>query len=200
MDTLSDNGLNERIAERARSLRAQLGLSLEALASRSGVSRSMLSLIERAECSPTAVVLDRLAAGLGVTLSSLLSEAPLEAHAAPQPLARLADQALWRDPGSGYVRRSVSPGGYPSPIQIVEVEFPAGARVAYETGPRDRLVHQQIWMREGTIEFTVGKQSYRLHAGDCLALELNQPTVFHNPTRKRARYAVVLVAEPVPRR
>jgi len=200
MDIATENLINERIAAKTRALRAKLGLSLDALAARSGVSRSMLSLIERAECSPTAVVLDRLAAGLGVTLSSLLTDAPVEVPTAPQPLARLADQPLWQDPGSGYVRRSVSPAGYPSPIQIVEVEFPAGTRVAYETGPRDRLVHQQIWMREGTIEFTVGKQSYRLNAGDCLALELDQPTVFHNPTRKAARYAVVLVAEPAPRR
>src|SRR5262249_15335592 len=64
-------GLNERIAERVRALRAAGRLSLDALARRSGVSRSMISLIERGETSPTAVVLDKLAAGLGVLLPSL---------------------------------------------------------------------------------------------------------------------------------
>ena len=54
MDTPPD--VNERIAERVRELRAKTGLSLDALASRSGVSRSMISLVERAESSPTAVV------------------------------------------------------------------------------------------------------------------------------------------------
>lgn len=198
MDKLNNNPINQRIAARVHALRSELGLSLDALAAGCGVSRSALSLIERAESSPTAVVLDKLAAGLGVTLSSLFSEGPDETNA--QPLARYAEQPLWQDPGSGYVRRSVSPGGHPSPIQIVEVSFPAGARVAYENGPRDRVVHQQVWLLEGEIEFTVGDRTYRLKAGDCLAMTLDQPTIFHNPTRKTARYTVVVVAEPIARR
>ena len=52
--------LNQRIADRVRELRAAQGLSLEALAAKSGVSRSMISLIERGESSPTAVVLEKL--------------------------------------------------------------------------------------------------------------------------------------------
>ena len=60
----SATDLNARIAERVRELRAQRGLSLDALARKSGVSRSMISLIERGESSPTAVVLEKLAAGI----------------------------------------------------------------------------------------------------------------------------------------
>src|SRR5262249_58931494 len=60
--------VNRRIADRVRELRAAHGLSLDALAGRSGVSRSMISLIERGESSPTAVVLEKLAAGLGVKI------------------------------------------------------------------------------------------------------------------------------------
>ena len=174
--------------ERVRLLRSELGLSLDALAARSGVSRSALSLIERAESSATAVVLDRLAAGLGVTLVSLFGAA--DDAAAAEPLSRRADQPVWRDPGSGYLRRSVSPGGFASPIEIVEVSFPAGARVAFENGPRDHVVHQQVWVLEGTLELTVGGVSHRLEAGDCLALRLDEPTAYRNPTRKAARYAV----------
>ena len=53
---------------------------------------------------------------------------------------------------------------------------------------------------EGTIDFTVGGASHRLHAGDCLASRLDGPTMFHNPTAEDARYAVVTVAEPPSRR
>src|SRR5438552_8624874 len=106
-ETASD--LNQRIAERVRELRAAHGLSLDALAGRSGVSRSMISLVERGESSPTAVVLDKLATGLGVTLASLF-DAP--AGPAPGgPVARRGDQPVWQDPASGYVRRNVSPPG-----------------------------------------------------------------------------------------
>jgi transcriptional regulator with XRE-family HTH domain len=183
--------LNQRIAERVGGLRASRGLSLDALATKSGVSRSMISLIERGESSPTAVVLERLATGLGVALASLF-DAPQE-HTSP--LARAKEQPPWRDPQSGYVRRNVSPSGAGSPIQIVEVSFPPGARVAYETGPRQPRVHQQIWVQEGSIDVTVGDERHRLQAGDCLALVLDRPLLYHNPTRKPARYAVVLATE-----
>ena len=63
--------LNARIAARVRELRAARGLSLDALATRTGVSRSMISLVERGESSPTAVVLEKLSVGLGVPLASL---------------------------------------------------------------------------------------------------------------------------------
>ena len=63
--------LNEQIAERVRTLRAGQALSLEALADKSGVSRSMISLIERGESSPTAAVLQKLATALNVTLQAL---------------------------------------------------------------------------------------------------------------------------------
>ena len=46
--------INHRIAARVRQIRADSGLALDALAERSGVSRSMISLIERGESSPTA--------------------------------------------------------------------------------------------------------------------------------------------------
>ena len=75
------------------------------------------------------------------------------------------------------------------------MSFPAGARVAYETGPRQPRVHQQIWVQEGSIDITVGDERHRLHTGDCLALVLDRPLLYHNPTRKPARYAVVLATE-----
>ncbi|MCM5680456.1 XRE family transcriptional regulator [Schlegelella sp. S2-27] len=183
--------LDQRIAHRVKALRTSLGLSLEALAARCDVSRSMISLIERGESSATAVVLERLATGLGVPLASLF-DAPAPQ---PEPVARAAAQPWWRDPGSGYRRRNVSPAGLPSPIQIVEVQFPAGARVAYETGAREPRIHQQVWVLEGRIEVTVGDEVQLLDAGDCYAMTLDRPMAYRNPTRRPARYAVVIAAQ-----
>lgn len=197
-DTLPD--LNTRIADRVRELRADRGLSLDALATRSGVSRSMISVIERGESSPTAVVLEKLSAGLGVPLASLFDAPTTEADVPNGPVARREDQPEWRDPASGYLRRNVSPPGVSQPIQIVEVEFPARARVAFETGARDVRVDQQVWVLDGTIDITMGDDRYRLRDGDCLAMQLDRPVMFHNPTRKAARYAVILASEPSPRR
>lgn len=184
--------LNQRIAARVHELRSTRGLSLEALAKQSGVSRSMISLIERAETSATAVVLEKLAAGLGVLLATLFEE-PEQAGARDALLARRATQREWRDPGSGYLRRNVSPPGAASALQIVEVSFPPGARVAFENG-RNLQAQQQVWVLEGTIEVRAGQRQKRLQSGDCMAMQLDQPVMFHNPTRRPTRYAVVIAA------
>jgi transcriptional regulator with XRE-family HTH domain len=193
-DTPSD--LNQRIAGRVRELRSSRGLPLEGLAKRSGVSRSMISLIERGESSPTAVVLEKLASALGVTLASLFDPPASSENVAAGPVLRRKDQPQWQDPASGYLRRNVTPPGLNQPMQIVEVCFPPRQRVSFDTAGQGRVVHQQIWMLEGEMNVTLGRERHHLNEGDCLAMLRDKPTMFYNPTRRAARYAVVLASEP----
>ncbi len=169
-------GINSRIAATVRTLRVDRKMSLDTLAAKCNVSRSMISLVERGEASPTAVVLEKIAAGLGVPLATLFNDS----NAPANPISRRDDRTPWRDPQSGYLRRNVSPANFPSPIQIVEVVLPPAARVAYETAARDVSIHQQIWVQQGTIELTLGCVTYRLSKDDCLAMQLNKPTTFRN--------------------
>lgn len=153
----------------------------------------MISLIERGESSPTASVLHRLATGLGTTLASLFADEEKSSEASP--LARRADQLAWRDPETGYLRRNLSPPGFPSPIELVEVILPPGARVAYDGVPRSVGIDQQVWVLEGEIELTVGADTHRLAVGDCLAMRVDRPTAFRNPTDRSTRYTVALTTE-----
>ena len=57
-------------------------------------------------------------------------------------------------------------------------------------------IHQQIWMLKGATDITLGAERYRLREGDCLAMQLDRPTMFHDPKRKPGRYTVVIAAEP----
>ena len=196
----SESELSERIASRVSSLRAGNALSLDALAEASGVSRSMISLIERGESSPTAVVLEKLAIGLGVTLASLFELAPNQTNADTGPVSRRKQQIEWQDPASGYKRRNVSPFGPAQPVQIVDVHFPAGARVTFDTGLLAVKATQHIWILDGEMQITVGTDVHRLREGDCLWMSLDIPRVFHNPTKKAARYAVVLHTDSAVRR
>ena len=180
--------LNQRIAQRVVELRAAAGLSLGALAERSGVSRSMISLIERGETNATAIVLEKLASALGVALAALFEAR----RAAPSPLMRRAEQPEWRDPASGYLRRNVSPPDQASPLHIVDVHFPARQRVVLEGASPQAVIHQQLWVLEGSMELRHGGEHWRLDAGDCLAMRIAGPVEFHNPTRHPARYAVVV--------
>jgi hypothetical protein len=155
----------------------------------------MISLIERAESSPTASVLDNLSASLGVTLASLF--APHQRGDAA-PVARRKDQPEWRDPETGYVRRNLSPPGFPSPIELVEVVLPLGTRVAYDSGFREPHVDQQVFVLEGVVEVTVGDELHRLGAGDCLAMRLDRPVAFRNRGRKPSRHLVALTTRRLP--
>lgn len=181
------------------------GLTLDGLAERAGVSRSMISLVERGESSPTAAVLHRLATGLGTTLASLFAD---EEHVGASPVARRADQFAWRDPETGYLRRNLSPPGFPSPLELVEVSLPPGARVAYDGVPRSVGIGQQIWVLEGAFNLTAGTETHKLAEGDCLAMSVDGPTIFQNPTEGLTRYVLAITTggaragwrDPAPKR
>ncbi len=101
----ANDGIDRRIAQRLKSLRAERGWSLDALAERSAVSRATLSRLENADVSPTASVLGKLCAAYGLTLSRLM-------HMVEDDFAPLVPrdaQPLWTDPRIGFRRRSVSP-------------------------------------------------------------------------------------------
>ena len=179
--------IDGRIGDRIRALRGKRNLTLEGLARRANVSRAMLSRVERGESSPTAQLLGKVCGGLGITLSVLFSET----QAPVSPLSRRQDQPTWRDPGTHYVRRGVSPAGTGSSVDIVEVEFPPGGSVAFDSlglAGGD----QHVWVLEGTLELELGEEAFRLETGDCLMMHLDRPVVFRNPTARQIRYAVII--------
>src|ERR1700754_436647 len=96
MSILIDD-IDDSVSKRVRRERAVRDWTLSDLAERAGVSKAMISKIERGETSPTAALLGRLSAAFGLTLSSLLADA----DASPRGPARQADQPTWRDPATG---------------------------------------------------------------------------------------------------
>lgn len=187
MEAPHDLELDQRLGARLKALRQSRNLTLDMLAERSGVSRAMISRVERGESSPTAALLDRICAGLGIFLSVLFRD---EDHAGP--LARRGEQPVWTDPASGYVRRNVSPAGSGSGIEIVDVEMPAGARVLLDAPRSTHRLDQQVWVLAGEMVVTLRGVEHRLAAGDCLQMLLDGPIAYHNPGSEPARYAVVL--------
>lgn len=179
-----DSRLGVRLAE----LRSERGWSLGELAERSGVSRSTLSRAERAEISPTASLLNRLCGVYGRTMSQLLSEVEEE----PALLVRAADQAVWEDRASGFVRRSVSPPHAGLRGELVEGRLASGADIAYDRPPVPGL-EQHIWVLDGRLEVTAQDTGHRLDAGDCLRLRVWGPTRFRSTGPGDARYVLAVV-------
>ncbi|MGA5318585.1 helix-turn-helix domain-containing protein [Streptomyces pseudogriseolus] len=177
-----------RLGARLAELRAEHSWSLGELAERSGVSRSTLSRAERAETSPTASLLNRLCAVYGRTMSQLLSEVEAE----PAPVVRAADQPVWQDRASGFVRRSVSPPHAGLRGELVEGRLTAGADISYDRPPVPGL-EQHIWVLEGALAVTAGGAEHRLDPGDCLRLRVWGPTRFRCPGPGDVRYVLAVV-------
>jgi transcriptional regulator with XRE-family HTH domain len=182
-------GIDSLIAGRLLALRQANGLSLAELAGLSGVSKAMISKVERAESSPTAVLLGRLAAGLGVPLAQLLTED----KGSPRRLRARAEQEVWRDPEAGYLRRQIVERGANGGVEMVEIELPRSAQVGY---PRwsGKPYRQCLWMLEGALRVDYGDERFELAQGDCLDFGVDRPLVFKALGRTGCRY--LLVASP----
>lgn len=180
--------VDARLGARLAELRAERGWSLGELAERTGVSRSTLSRAERAEISPTASLLNRLCHVYGRTMSQLLSEVESE----PALLVRAAEQPVWEDRSSGFVRRSVSPPHAGLRAELVEGRLTEGADIAYDRPPVPGL-EQHIWVLEGVLDVTVQEAAHRLDAGDCLRMRVWGPTRFRCAGPAAVRYVLAVV-------
>jgi transcriptional regulator with XRE-family HTH domain len=179
-----EDGLDHRLSVRLRAEREQRGWSLADLAERSGVSRAMISKVERGESSPTATLLGRLSGAFGVTLSQLLARA----EAAGGRLARRADQSSWTDPETGFHRRALTPAGEAAPVELVWGELPPGAEIDYPAAAYAFIDDEQVVVVDGVLELRQGPATYRLEAGDCLRFGPPEETRFRNPGRKPCTY------------
>jgi transcriptional regulator with XRE-family HTH domain len=184
MDTISDDPA-ARIARRLRFERDARGWSQADLARRSGVSKAMISKIERQEVSPTAVILVRLAGAFDLTLAGLL----LRAEGGSR-LSRSAEQPIWCDPGTGYLRRQVF-SRPDHPLELIKVEMPAGQGVTLPASSYARI-RQAVWMLEGELVVSATGERHVLSAGDCLGFGPPEETTFANETAEPCAYLVVL--------
>jgi len=133
-------------------------------------------------------MLSTLCGQYGWTISRLMAEA----ENGPPALVRAAEQVIWKDPGTGYVRRVLSPPNPHLKGELVEVTLPAGAAIEYATSPLPGLEHH-LWMLAGALEIEIEGTSYRLTKGDCLRYVLTGASRFVCRGKQPARYVISLI-------
>lgn len=183
----NESPLDDRIANRLKTLRAERGWSLDDLAARCGISRATLSRLENGEVSPTASVLGKLCACYGLAMSRLMAEVETDF----EPLVRHDEQTVWEDPETGFVRRSVSPPAQTLGAEVLHCHLPADTRIEYRDPPRPGLEHHLV-MLSGALTMTVGGTAYTLTKGDCLRYQLHGPGTFETGKRTATYMLVVL--------
>lgn len=177
---------DQALAARLRLEREARGWSYADVAERSGVSKAMVRKVEIGAASPTAALLVRLASAFNSTLAGLLARAE---HSSGR-LSRGADQSIWTDPATSYVRRQVL--AIPEhPIEVAEIMLPARTEVEM---PRLSyvLIRQVVWVLAGALTIVEGGERHVLQARDCLAFGPPCDITFANETDEACRYVVVL--------
>jgi transcriptional regulator with XRE-family HTH domain len=174
-------------AESLRALRQEADLSMQALADKACVSKSMISKIERDEVQPTLDVAARLAKALGKTLSEMLH--------APQSVQVVHtsqnEQAVWVD-AQGIKRRNISPVFEGLKIEWLQVELPANTNIQKCIAQNSMGAEKYILVKEGQLEIHVENQIFKLEKGDSLYFDANCNHAFFNPSKVNALYYVVV--------
>ncbi|KAJ8606022.1 hypothetical protein CTAYLR_010523 [Chrysophaeum taylorii] len=185
MDTLVDTH-GQAIARRVHLERKARGWSMTDLAARSDVSKAAISKIERGEMSPTASVLVRLAHAFDLTLAGLLMRAEQEVDA----VQRAADQPLWEDPESHYVRRQVF-RSTDNPVEIAKIYLPVGAAVSIPSAGFNGI-KEVIHVLDGSLTLQIAGQTYTLDPGDSMGVSKTSEVTFANLRDVACTYLVAL--------
>jgi len=177
-----------RVASRLLEVRQARGLSLRALATRSGLSINAISKIERGDSSPTVSSLQRLASALEVPLIELFRVEPELATVVVREGDRLRSQnkgALIESLGAGLPDQRLGPF-----LMTLEAGASSGDEAIRHGG--EEFVH----CLTGEVDYQVGDESHHLRQGDSLLFLADQPHVCRNSSRRRARLMVVILAPP----
>jgi transcriptional regulator with XRE-family HTH domain len=173
------------VGRRIRILRRQRGLSLRALAERSGLSVNAVSLIERGQSSPTVSTLHRLAAALDVRIAGFFGpqeEANIVFVQAKQGRRTQSPGTLIESLGTGLGGQRIEPF-----LVTLEPGAGSGEPITHEG-------QELVFGISGRVDYIVGGQAYQVTEGDTLLFEASLPHYWCNMTREVACILLILEA------
>jgi transcriptional regulator with XRE-family HTH domain len=176
-----------RLGRRVRALRRERGLTLDGLARRSGVSRAMISKLERGEKNPTLVVAAKVAEGLGVSLSQVVGVEERREVV----VVRRERRMVMRDPETGFERQLLSPSFGGRGIEFIRNVVPIGS-TSGEFPPHRRGVSEYVVVERGRLRALLGTDEYFLERGDALYFEADVTHRFDNAGEGECSYYLVI--------
>ena len=178
---------SEKLGYRVRELRRAKGLTLNDLAGSSGVSRAMISKIERGEKNPTLVVAARISEGLGVTLSQLAGiDVRREVVLVPHDR-----RMVMRDPDTGFERQLLSPTFGNRGVEFIRNVIPEGS-TSGEFPPHKRGVKEYVVVERGRVAAILDGEEHVLEEGDAVYFEADVTHRFDNVGVGECSYYLVI--------
>lgn len=168
-------------------MRRERRLTLEALAERSGVSRAMISKIERGEKNPTLVVAARLSEGFEISLSQLVGmEEQREVIVVPKER-----RMVMKDPETGFERQLLSPSFGRRGVEFVRNVVPEGS-TSGEFPAHKKGVREYVVIEKGRLRAILGGEEYLLEEGDSIYFEADVGHRFENAGEGECSYYLVI--------
>jgi len=174
-------------AKSLKKLRQQFELTMQELADKAGISKSMISKIERDEVQPTLDIAARLAKALNKTLSEML-HAPQTMQVVYLPKS---EQAIWKD-AQNIVRRNISPIFEGLKTEWLQVELPAGTSILKCLSSNVQGAEKYILVTKGILEMKINQQIFRLKKGDSLYFDASASHEFFNVGKESVEYYIVI--------
>ncbi|WP_020407142.1 helix-turn-helix domain-containing protein [Hahella ganghwensis] len=171
--------INQHIATVLKRERKRKGWSLDTTAEATGVSKAMLGQIEREESSPTIATLWKIATGMSLSFTSLVTDTsdgplPILLHEAGQSRAPMPEDSLGveilfpYDPLMGF--------------EYMELTLPA--RVEHLSEPHESGVVEHVVVIKGKLEILHGNEWIKLKKGDALRFAADEPHGYRNTSQK----------------
>ncbi|KND61695.1 putative transcriptional regulator [Candidatus Burkholderia verschuerenii] len=177
-----------RVGEQIQRLRKERKLTLDDLSRAAGVSKSMLSEIERDKANPTIAVAWRLTNALGISLDQLFApQKPAEAIRVSGP----HDIPTLSGDNGGYQLRVWGPIELAGKFEWYELTLQAGAALtsnAHEPGAREHLT-----VLNGTIEVGASGSNRRLKVGETARYAADDAHAIRNVARSEAKALLVVI-------
>lgn len=173
------------VGRRLRELRNRQGLSLRALAERSGLNVNTLSLVENGKSSPSVSTLQQLALGLDLPISSFFDSEPVEKRVVYTP-ADQRPQAAFGSTQMQNLGKDLAGSVVQPFVVILKPGMGSGDRMIVHTG------HEFVYCLSGSIRYNIEQVDFILHSGDSLVFEAHLPHCWENIGKDTTQILLVL--------
>ncbi|MCY0385982.1 helix-turn-helix domain-containing protein [Robbsia sp. Bb-Pol-6] len=177
-----------RMGRELKKHRSRKGMSLDNLAEMSGVSRAMISKIERGQSSPSTTILSKLVDALDISVSTLMSR---QSERQDIVVIRHPQQHVLTDPVTGFSRRCLSPLLPGRGLDWLLAELPAGSNTG-ELTAHSLPIEEYIYVLKGSLVVTVADEITTLGASDSMYYRADVPHRFSNVSRASCQYFIVI--------
>lgn len=183
----SNHEITLRLASRLKDERKDKGLSLDALAKLSGVSRSMLSQIERGQSSPTVASLWNLTRALEVDFAELLDE-KADAFGPILDVVRGESTPVIHNKNARCLIRILSAPADVGDTEVYDIHFESGA--CLDSSPHSAGSVEALTVLEGSLSVTSDGQSENVATGDTIRYAADREHSIRSLEKARALLVV----------